>query len=137
MVGGIVETGFGALTSEIGIGEYLMADGVSRTLLAGAKIYALASSGRKSAEALPTNMAGTAGLALDYLTNSGGIFQTSLGTMNDFATLFATGGLPGALSDISEGVQEFNTAKGMFQAAFGAFGLRDVNNFYTENINKY
>jgi hypothetical protein len=108
MFAGIVETGFGVLTSEIGIGEYLMADGASRTLLAGAKIYALATSGRKAAEALPTNMAGMAGMGVDYFANTGDTFQ-----------------------------QILNSATGAFQTQFGIDGIIDLGTFTYENWKKY
>jgi hypothetical protein len=88
-----------------------MVDGVSRTMMAGGKLYMLGTQGRTGAKSLPTNLGGIIGSAADYLINPDassmgveGNFQHWLGYTNDIFSIITdnplfTQSVPSAITD--------------------------------------
>jgi RHS repeat-associated protein len=111
IAGGVFETAVGSVTTEFGVGAFLMVDGVSRTMLASAKMYTMATHGVDAAKGIPKNLGGVIGYGIDVATgndNPGqGKWQDALSLTNDFTTLFMSGGVPGAFEEIGKGAANF------------------------------
>jgi hypothetical protein len=134
-VGGLAEMGIGAVTTEFGIGGYLLVDGASRAMFGGAKIYMLATEGKKAAEGVPENMGGAIGVGADYIFGTGNLFQSSLSTANSFTTLFFSGGTYGIAEDLSEGIESANLIQRAMNIVSGLNDLNELNEFTNHAIN--
>ena len=89
LVGAIIETAAGGLTSETGVGAIVAGDGALRVAGNISKLVTMIESGSKSKSGLvPTNGGAIVGAIIDHGTGNAGQMQSILGTVNDIGSIF-------------------------------------------------